>query len=121
MTARHPAHAGVIGRHRQVGYIDQLDIEDQIGFRGNPRMIRTAVWDRVGTISQFIGNEKTALAPDLHAFKALIEARKGPATPAPAHALGKLVGLWIAKLWLAIVAQNRLAVLVIHWGAMVIG
>jgi hypothetical protein len=121
MAGRHSAHARVVWRRWHIGYIDQLDIEDQIGFRGNPRVIRVAVWNRVRSISQFKGNEKTALAPDLHAFKALIEARKRAATPGPAHALRKLVGLWIAKLGLSVVAQHRLAVLVLDWRAVVVG
>jgi hypothetical protein len=57
MAGRHSAHARVVRRRRHIGYIDQLDIEDQIGLRGNPRVIRIAVWDRVGSIGQFKGDE----------------------------------------------------------------
>ena len=121
MAGRHATHAGVVWRHGHVGYIDQLDIEDQIGFRGNPGVIRIAVWDRVGSIGQFIGNKKTALPPDLHAFKALIEARKRPATPGSAHTLRKLVGLGITKLGLSVVAKHRLAILVLHRRTVVVG
>jgi len=84
-------------------------------------MIRTTVGHRVRSVGQFRRNEETPLAAYLHAFKALIEPRKGTAPAHPAHSLRELVRLRIAELGFAIVAHYRLVVLVHQRRTMVIG
>jgi hypothetical protein len=70
----HPAHwwAGLHGRH--LAHLDQINVEDQVGFSGNSRMIRAMVRDRARSIGQLPGDEDAALAANLHAGKALVKA-----------------------------------------------
>ena len=64
----------------------------------------------LGAVSQLPGDEQAALSANLHAFKALFEARKGSSSRGPP--LKELVGNRIAGLGFAVVTQNRLVVLV---------
>ena len=115
------AHTRVIWRGRHLGDFHQLDIEDQVGFRGNSRMrraacfIRGAIGDHTRSIGELPRNEQAALAANLHSAKSLIEARNEAA-----HALGKRHGLRFSQLGFAILAEHRLAVFVFLWLAGVI-
>ena len=106
-TAGTCAHAGAGGRSRHVGYVNQFDIEDQVGFCGDAGMVGTVVGDGAHSVGELPGNEEAALATDLHSGKALIEA--GDEAP---HALGKCHGLRGTQFGLAVFAEDGFAVLV---------
>ena len=69
-----------------------------------------------GSISQLIGDEDAALAAYLHAGKSLVKAGDHAT-----HADGEAHGLRRVQLGLAIVAQDRFAVLILERLAMVFG
>jgi hypothetical protein len=68
-----------------------------------------------GAIGELPGDEETALAADLHAVEALIEAGNEAA-----HALGKCEGLRIAMFGLSIGIHDGFAVFVEDWCAWVV-
>lgn len=77
-------HARALRRSGHLSYVNQFDIEDEIGFCGNPGMLGSVVGDDADSVSELPGNEDAALATDLHAGKALVEAGNKAS-----HALGK--------------------------------
>src|ERR1700733_1640633 len=72
-------------------------------------MIRTAIRNRARSIAQLPWDINAALAANLHAHKPLVEAGDRVA-----NSLMKRKRLYVAQLRLAIVAQHRLAVLVLQ-------
>lgn len=107
MPTRHSTHARTAGRCRHVGHIDKLDVENEIGLGWDPRV--SGVWSRppARAICQLPGDEQAAFAANLHTFESLIEARNEAA-----HALRKGHWLRLALLRFAVVAHDRLAVLI---------
>lgn len=113
----HSAHWAALRRSRQFRYIDQFDIEDQVRLGGDSGMLQTVVGNLAAAISQLIGDEEAALAANLHADETHVKAGNGAAL-----ALRKRHGLRIAELRLAVIAEHRLAVLVLdRWAGVVIG
>ena len=106
---RHPAHRTRRRRRRRIGHIQQFHVENQIGFRRNPRMIRTAVGNGAGSISQLPWNEDASLAAHLHAAKPLVEARNRVA-----NSLMKWKRRYVAQFRFAVVAHHWLAILVLQ-------
>lgn len=101
------AHAGALRRSGHVGYVYQFNIEDEVGFGWDAGMVRTVVGDGSDSVGELPGNKEAALATDLHAAKALIEAGNEAS-----HALGEWHGLGRPDLGLAVFAEHGLAVLV---------
>jgi hypothetical protein len=102
------AHAGASGGGGHVGYVNQFDVEDEVGFRRDPGMFGTVVGDGAHSVGELPGDEEAALATNLHAAEALIEA--GNEAP---HALGKCHGLRFPQFGFAVVAEHWFAVLVL--------
>jgi len=101
------AHAGALRRCGHFRYIDQFNIEDEIGFCRDSGMVRTAVGDGADSVGELPGDEEATLATDLHAAKTLIKTGDEAA-----HALRKLHGLRRPYFWFAIFAEDGFAVLV---------
>jgi hypothetical protein len=97
-----------------IGHVHQFDIEDQVGFCGNSRMVRATVGHRARSIGHLPGDEDAALAADFHAGKSLVKADNRAA-----NALRKRHRLGRTLLGLAVVPEDRLAVLVQNrWAGM---
>jgi hypothetical protein len=97
-------------RRRSVGYVNQFDVEDEVGEGRNPRVGCIGAGAALGAVSQLPGDEQAALSANLHAFKSLVEARKRPSSRR--RSLSEWVGQRIAVLGFAVVAQNGFAILV---------
>lgn len=100
----------------KIGDINQLDIENEIGLGGNAGVGRIGAGTSARAVRQFPRDEETALAADLHSLKALIESRNNAA-----ETLRKADGLRIAELGFAILAEHRLAVLVLEGLTVILG
>src|SRR5579871_1637510 len=105
----HWHHPRTIGRHLHIHYIYELDIEDQIGLRGNSRMRRIRPRPAVRPVRQLPRDKQPPLATYLHPFKSLIESRNH----AP-ESLHKRKRLRIAENRFAVGSQFRLAILAHH-------
>jgi hypothetical protein len=69
---------------RNLGYRDELDVEDEIRLGRNAGMLGIAARAAVLAVGQLPGNEEAALATNVHAVEALIESGNEAA-----EALGK--------------------------------
>jgi len=106
---------------RQFAYVDQLYIEDKVGLGRNSYVGGLTVPGRLlgdvaRAVSELPGDEEAALAANVHAVEALVEARDQAA-----RALCKGQRLRIAQLGLAVGAHLRLAVSAHDGVAVVIG
>src|SRR6266851_1040724 len=59
---------GGLGLGWGVGYVDQFDVEDEVGFCGDDG------WAARLTIGELVGDEEAALASDVHAVEASVPA-----------------------------------------------
>jgi len=112
-----PTHAGALRRCGHFGNVDQFNIEDEVGFCGDPGMVGAVVGDGADSIGELPGDEEAALATDLHSGKALIEAGNEAS-----HALGECHGLRRPHFGFAIFAEHGFAVFVfLGLAGMVVG
>ena len=105
--SRHSLHA-----LRHVGYVQELDVKDEIGFgRNYGRPSRFS-------ISQLVGDEEAAFAAYFHACEALIPSRNDAAP-----ALRKLdwLGMWLAHDWLSVRTHDHFAVFIALGRATLVG
>lgn len=111
----HRVCSRVVGRHDQIAYIDQLNVENQIGLGWNPGVGRVGPGAAARAICQLPRDEETALAAHLHSFEALIKAGNDSA-----KSLRKADWLGIAELWLAVFVEHRFAILVLQGLTMIL-
>src|ERR1035441_1201808 len=93
--------------HRDIALIHQFNVEDEIGLCWNAwmRLVRPRTPERA--VGQLPGDEKTALAADLHSRKALVKPRNHAA-----QALGEADGLRLANRDLAVGTPDHVAVFI---------
>jgi hypothetical protein len=91
-------------RGLHLGHIHQLDVEDEIGLGGNAGVVGP-IGHGARTIGHLPGNEDAALATDLHAFEAVVEAGDYAA-----HSLRDCDGDGIAHLGFSIGTELGLAI-----------
>src|ERR1035437_6724123 len=93
--------------HRNIALIHQFNIEEEIGLCWNAwmRLVRPRTPERA--VGQLPGDEKTALAADLHSRKALVKPRNHAA-----QALGEADGLRLANRDLALGIPHHVAVFI---------
>jgi hypothetical protein len=108
-------HAGALGHRWSIRYIDQFEIEDQIGFGGNRWMGGVARGHLASAQSQLPGDVYAALTSGLHALESHI-----PTGERTALSHDQRNRLRIAQLGLAIVSHDGLVVLVQLRGAVII-
>src|ERR1019366_5089798 len=94
-------HAGAARLRGHVRYFHKLDIEDEVGLGGDPRVRGVWPWTSRRSVRQLPGNKQAAFAADLHAVEALV-----PAGNDAAKTLRKADWLWIVQLRLAEVERT---------------
>ena len=110
MAAGRRAH-GRTGCHcRYVIHAHQFKIEDQVSFGWNTWMGSIRTGTAFCAVCELPGNEDAALAADLHAINAQVQAGHGPT----ARALEEAEGLGGRLFWLSVRPHHRLEVFIVY-------
>jgi hypothetical protein len=107
---RTSAHGRSRSHLRRVGDSEQFKVEDEIGVGRDTGILGVVGRAALCAVCKLVRNKETALAEDLHALKALIQARNG----ATARALEKAIGLGGVLFLFAVGAHDRLASVIEH-------
>ena len=99
----------MLRRYRSVCHINQFNIQNQVGFGGGGGVRGVADGNLALTEAQLPGNKDAAFSANLHASHSIIPSRQRAALSQDQCHRRRVAGLG-----LAVIAQNRLAVLVLQ-------